>query len=78
MELSGNLTQYESGSAAGWSTVVVFQTFPTHFLDKDRLSRVQFHGGPCGSVGLPPKQFLTDLGGFHFFPMADGSCGRVE
>ena len=68
MELSGNLTQYESGSAAGWSTAAGFPNVSTHFLDKDRFSRVQFHGGPCGSVGLPPKQFLTDLGGFHIFP----------
>ena len=28
MELSGNLTQYESGSDAGWSIVPVFHTFP--------------------------------------------------
>ena len=37
-----------------------------HFLDKNRLSRLQIHG-PCGSgvVGLPPKQLLTNSGGIH-------------
>ena len=37
-----------------------------HFLDKNRLSRLQIHGS-CGSVvvGLPPKQLLTNSGGFH-------------
>ena len=41
-----------------------FPNISTHFLNKNRLSRVQFHVGSCGSVGLPPKQFSNSRG-FH-------------
>ena len=48
MELSGNLNQYESGLAAGWSPIAVFQTFPLTSLTKT--------GCPgSNSMGLPWK-----------------------
>ena len=68
MELSGNLTQYESGSAAGLLMVAVFQTFPLTSLTKTGCPGSKSMWFPVEVLWLPSKQFLMDLGGFHIFP----------
>ena len=77
MELSENLTQWELGSAAGWSTVAVLQMFPFTSLTKT---------GCPGSKSMAPVEVVGCLLRYSsqilevsmFLPILDGSCGRVE
>ena len=78
MELSGNLTQYESGSAAGWSTVVVFQMFPLTSLTKTGCPGSNSMGVPVEVLGCLLSNSSRILEVSTFFPIDDGSCGRVE
>ena len=67
-QLSGNLTQYESGSSCWLVKSGCSPNISMHFLDKNWLSRLQFCGS-CGSSGrLSPQQFLANPGGVHVVP----------
>ena len=68
MELPGNLTQYESGSAAGWSTVVVFQTFPLTSLTNTGCPGSKSIWFPVEVLGCLLSNSSWILGGFHIFP----------
>ena len=78
MELSGNLTQYESGSAAGWSTVAVFQMFPLTFLTKTGCPGSNSMWVPVEVLGylLSNSSWILEVS--TLCPIADGSCGSVE
>ena len=78
MELSGNLTQYESGLVAGWSTAVVFQTFPLTSLTKTGCPGSRSMWFPVEVFGCLLSNSSQILKVSIFFPITDGSCGRVE
>ena len=78
MELFGNLTQYESGSAAGWSTVAVFQMFPLTSLTKTGCPGSNSMWTPMEVLGCLLSNSFQILEVSMFFPILDGSCGRVE
>ena len=78
MELSGNLTQKESGSAAGWSIVAVLQTFPFTSLTKTGYPGSKSMWAPVEVLGCLLSNSSQILEVSIFLPMLDGSCGRVE
>ena len=78
MELSGNLTQYESGSAAGWSTVAVFQMFPFTSLTKTGCPGSKFMWAPVEVLGCLLSNSSQILEVSMFLPILNESCGRVE
>ena len=79
MELSGNLTQYESGSAAGWSTVAVLQMFPFTSLTKTGCPGSKSMWAPVEVLlGCLLSNSSRILEVSMFLPTLDGSCGRVE
>ena len=75
---SGNLTQYESGSAAGWSMVAVFQMFPLTSLTKTGCPGSNSMWVPVEVLGYLLSNSSWILKVSTFLPIADGSCGRVE
>ena len=78
MELSGNLTQYESGSAAGWSTVVVFQMFPLTSLTKTGCTGSNSMWAPVEVLGCLLSNSSQILEVSMFFPILNEICGRIE
>ena len=79
MELSGNLTQQELGSAAGWSTVAVFQMFPLTSLTKTGCPDSKSMWAPVEVLlGCLLSNSSRILEVSMFLPILDGSCGSVE
>ena len=77
MELSGNLTQYESGSAAGWSTVAVLQTFPCTSLTKTGCPGSNSVVPVEVAVGCLLSNSLANPGGIHIMPYTGWNLRKV-
>ena len=78
MELSGNLTQYESGSDAGWLIVPVFHTFPCTSLINTGCPGSNSIVDPVEALGCLLSNSYRILEISMLFPTADGSCGRED